>query len=1065
MDPFSVSSGVAGLMSLGITVCKGLNIYCHDYRSRDVDILLLGRHAERLEAFLQLIKSRADGAVAVDHSLSNSFRECFAACDVCLQDFRTLGAKYSRLSAAQGLRERGKTVVRQLQYPFQKDKFDSLRSQMEDFRSAFLSLLLLMNHDLAKELQEDTKAEAAQLAMTICAHTQKTQDRIAAIIPDMEVVVERSLAKLDHSLQERLFNLENAIALRVQSIKPSLPPSQPGLADAMGCDRLPQEPGEHASIFEDSRNKHRLSADPHSLLRDQQEKEPLTMAAFPDEPSVSTSPPSLLCSCWVSLRQTRSRIPTNRQPRHDKQCALSFLNKNTRAFGGNFKLLRCLFAWKVTLRYSSSIMRDLSIQPNLTVRAVVNHNSGAHGVLSQLQKRIPPNRELGREDLQQILSQGLMEIHEMFKSGRAWPTDVDEYDFNLMDSSLVLFRRFWDIDTTSIFIAFLKDIVSLGVPPNDVGILGTPLRTFIVSYAIGKTVFDNSTHLRMKPGELAVAKELMRMDGVYGEKGPARQFPTPEFSALILSDIYAYCSDSINSFDYGALFQALIQKSEADVRRLLLSSTDLMFERGHDNQTPLHVAVCWPNGLRLLFELVGLACDSIIDVRDSNGYSAIEFAIFLHQTESVRILLDHSAAVDLEDTTLFGHDQMINRTDLRDLFDVLGSELGCRRKQLLSLALEHLPDTSISKLGLRSVSMIQNNTTEVINHLKLQLVEIPQFYQGARPGTIYHSPVMPVTLAESLFQAGFTEVDFLVDGYSPLMIIQLLRSSASYIGGLSFYPLPLINFFEEKGADIHKSIPHSSYSLCPRRPYRFRVIHRLAYLSGECLRINSSFRRTPVRLDQSDQCLQRMLASRSTDPCLCYCTLEGCSPASNYAKGYCAFDGPRPLAPEQWLKREGLRDLSALLETSTEGVAGQCRDQHVYDTIRVCTFIKLGMRHTCCRYSGSWAAVPRDEFHGPENCGLCVMEPAEVAEIREEDKHTAELLERLMAEFEARLQSRPEPLDQFVRGYWRKRMRQVEAEMEQIGADDIQAMREIGVRIESDSERSWENESAASDEV
>ncbi|GJD03682.1 ankyrin repeat protein [Colletotrichum higginsianum] len=93
------------------------------------------------------------------------------------------------------------------------------------------------------------------------------------------------------------------------------------------------------------------------------------------------------------------------------------------------------------------------------------------------------------------------------------------------------------------------------------------------------------------------------------------------------------------------------------------------------------------------------------------------------------------------------------------------------------------------------------------------------------------------------------------------------------------------------------------------------------------------------------------------------------------------------------------------------------------------------------------------------------MEPAEVAEIQEEDRHTAELLEMLMAEFEARLQSHPEPLDQFVSDYWWRRMGQVEAEMDQIGDDDIQAMRDIGIRFESESESSSECESAASDEA
>ncbi|KAK6218343.1 hypothetical protein QIS74_06223 [Colletotrichum tabaci] len=137
--------------------------------------------------------------------------------------------------------------------------------------------------------------------------------------------------------------------------------------------------------------------------------------------------------------------------------------------------------------------------------------------------------------------------------------------------------------------------------------------------------------------------------------------------------------------------------------------------------------------------------------------------------------------------------------------------------------------------------------------------------------------------------------------------------------------------------------------------------------------------------------------------------------------------------------------------------------------IRVCTFVKLGMRHTCCSYREFRGRIPRAEFHGPELCGLRVMEPAEVAEIQEEDKHTAELLEMLMAEFEARLQSHPEPVDQFVSDYWWRRMGQVEAERDQIGDDDIQAMRDIGIRFEGESESSSENESecesAASDET
>lgn len=459
------------------------------------------------------------------------------------------------------------------------------------------------------------------------------------------------------------------------------------------------------------------------------------------------------------------------------------------------------------------------------------------------------------------------------------------------------------------------------------------------------------------------------------------------------------------------------------------------------------MAILWPRGLRLLFELAGLACDSIIDARDSAGHSAICCAIDLQQVESVRILLDHDAPLDLEHTGNFSHPAVLYLSPPRKVFEVLSNELSCRRRQLLSIALKNLPDTCISKLGLRSVSMIQTNATEVIDHLKLQHVDIPQICHGARPGTIYHSPKMSVTLAESLFRAGFTEVDFLIEGYSPLMTIE---PSAYFVinGVYCDQLLPLINFFVEQGADIHRPIPHNSCSICPRRPRQIQVVHRLAYVSGTNFNRDGTHIPPPTRLRESDQLsLRRVLASRSADPCLCYCTSEGCSPASNFIKGFLSPNRPEVFPPRMWEAQAIPPGLPFVLASFQECVTGQDYEKCVYDVVRVCTFAKLGMHHTCCSYRRFLGEIPRDKFHGTERCGLRVMEPAEVAEIQEEDRHTAEHLEMLMAEFEARLQSHPEPLDHFVSGYWLRRMSQVEAEREQIGDDDIQAMRDIGVRF------------------
>lgn len=145
MDPLSAASGVAGLVSLGIEVCKGLNGYCRDYRSRHSDLLVLNQHAENLEAFLGLLKRRVEGASHVDPALSASLDECYTACNACLQKFKVLQSKYASTPAATGFKENGKAAVRHLKYPFHKSDFESIRIQVQEFQDSFSRYLLLLN--------------------------------------------------------------------------------------------------------------------------------------------------------------------------------------------------------------------------------------------------------------------------------------------------------------------------------------------------------------------------------------------------------------------------------------------------------------------------------------------------------------------------------------------------------------------------------------------------------------------------------------------------------------------------------------------------------------------------------------------------------------------------------------------------------------------------------------------------------------------------------------------------------------------------------------------------------
>ncbi|KAL8884078.1 MAG: hypothetical protein Q9215_007794 [Flavoplaca cf. flavocitrina] len=97
------------------------------------------------------------------------------------------------------------------------------------------------------------------------------------------------------------------------------------------------------------------------------------------------------------------------------------------------------------------------------------------------------------------------------------------------------------------------------------------------------------------------------------------------------------------------------------------------------------------------------------------------------------------------------------------------------------------------------------------------------------------------------------------------------------------------------------------------------------------------------------------------------------------------------------------------------------------EIIRLGTFERLGLRHTCCDYvDGVFETV----------------EPAEADEIRDEDRDGIQLLESLLPEFEEKLGD--EDIKSFIDGYWSTRMEEVLAARDEESVDRA-GLREAGV--------------------
>ena len=145
MDPFTVVTGAAGLASLGITICNGILTYCQNYRSRGDDLMMLNQHAARLKTFLQLLEKRQQESTTLQPTLESSMQECLGACNLCMAEFNAFHDKYSQQPISHSLKDHGKSMVRKLQYPFERDKMELFRQQLHEFHFAISAQILFMN--------------------------------------------------------------------------------------------------------------------------------------------------------------------------------------------------------------------------------------------------------------------------------------------------------------------------------------------------------------------------------------------------------------------------------------------------------------------------------------------------------------------------------------------------------------------------------------------------------------------------------------------------------------------------------------------------------------------------------------------------------------------------------------------------------------------------------------------------------------------------------------------------------------------------------------------------------
>ncbi|KAK7438943.1 hypothetical protein Landi51_11364 [Colletotrichum acutatum] len=332
----------------------------------------------------------------------------------------------------------------------------------------------------------------------------------------------------------------------------------------------------------------------------------------------------------------------------------------------------------------------------MTARSLVPDDAPSFLVVTELVRKTQDN--ISEEVLQDAVSSALKELRCLFRNGKAWPSDVNSIDQTLLRRAINAKGYMWSDRISRIWVQFMKELVVMGVPLNETGRLGSALNWFLHLWRGTRAGLMKHTSKDLPAGSLAIARGLLEL-GALSTSPEVKCNVFVSGNILSIPDIYenflGYVDNSPltpEGFDHGALSYALLQKSEPAIRSILSASPNSAAEQGDLGHTPLHVAVYWPRGLELLFELAKNACLKIIDAEDATGLTAIHSAILLHKVDSVKLLLDQGANVDLENTaTFFGHPNAPEGYfQSQEVIDLLCDELAARRRQMLVFARRNL---------------------------------------------------------------------------------------------------------------------------------------------------------------------------------------------------------------------------------------------------------------------------------------------------------------------------------------------------------------------------------------
>ncbi|EWZ29222.1 hypothetical protein FOZG_17091 [Fusarium oxysporum Fo47] len=1037
-DPLSIASGVAGLVSLGFTVCNGLHTYFSAIKDRKDDIAIATQSLALFKFHVFAVQSSAAKLGHLHSPAIDGLQLSLINCEMQLRCLETLLNELMPTqdqSLAKDIWRRQKLIAR---YPFDRKKLVQLEEYLSRANTTLSSFIQALNLDINIRMSDDLEAFKSSLE-TLDINTQTTLRTITTRLDVIDPKAESSHLELLPSRIEDQITTTSTNGMVLHQAAVSVAETKTSFNGSERC-------------FEDLTSAH---STPRYLQNAELEQRLCKKLA------------DMYCTCGASKSKTSNR-PASRtyrfwggltisrqgdvQANHRPGCIFfqktrKNISRTSLTYFGLLSLFSQSFTVSLSQEYSAGPYSvSFGLQPCNIVKSspafqLFNmYSQGIHEIF---------NPSISNLDLDHIAESFIKKLRRIYRSGEASPFDVDEDGNNIAQiclSTVLHYVNFHarlksnDMAINSIckMLTYLADI---GVPIttsnfNQLNVLTLSIKSYRCLWIVPRLyrLIMNHDSSFCHP-EIAHDDRLDAGLWVSNIEPWVRQ----------LNVLYEY-PEICEEIGFSELFLAVIKKDHERLRTILEEEDDISKISQTDlyGRNILHLCTNWPDGLRLLLQR-----QDVRPLIDSNcralmyPLSPLDYALFYSKIccsapdqwthcdncscyATVQLLLEADCSVTVgqeSPETLAGCSLKARKLFFKHLKD--------RRERLRNVALGILPKKTLRQYGI-TANFLPDKTAPLLwselQEAKEQRDQLPvDLTNSLKPysGNFFiqhesffrfphHLQVAELALDYGLIPKDESGVPTLLSGnFMPGHSVGRPENvSRNYLEWLLQFDLKL--------------------ELC-LGPFRLSTLHRAAACVGDQIFV-SLHRYKHFDHSPQDVSISELQDSKTLLPAICHSKAQ-CSIPCPCSSGMFA----RPLAHilPRMLWCQYRSDSTNLFENMAENI------EFVVTSIDLLKLPK-------CSSEESYMAKCAVHILTMMSLGISGCEE-EWKEILDEDRELIDQLQALDEEFGDAFDRQNVPIGEFLRGYWLTRMKEVIADLNKpLDDDDRYGLWEAGVVLEED---------------